>query len=72
MKMPEREKLLDVMLFTDMEVLAQLLSSGRGLLEKMLEEEGIRLRCFSVELRSQEEAKLAIRSFFSEGFLLVV
>ncbi len=72
LKMPKSGDSLDVLLFTDMENLAEKIKSEKEILQRMLLEENIRLMGFSVSVATKERALDTIRSSYGEGFLLVV
>ncbi len=72
LKMPKSKELLDVLLFTDTESIAEKIRSGKELLQRMLLEEKIKLRSFSVSVSTKESVAETIRSNYGEGFLLLV
>jgi hypothetical protein len=73
LKMPEKEKLLDIRILTNMEGLAKAIREKKDMLEDMLKEEGIRLKSISVSVESFDTLKEEVgRAFYKEGFLLVV
>ncbi|RME11631.1 MAG: hypothetical protein D6804_02795, partial [Aquificota bacterium] len=71
LRMPRSGGLLDVLLFTDMENLAEKIRSGKHILDSMLSEEKIKLRSFSVSVSTRENVAEAVRSAYGEGFLLL-
>ncbi len=72
LKMPRSKELLDVLLFTDTESMAEKIRAGKELLQRMLLEEKIKLRSFSVSVSTKESVAETIRSNYGEGFLLLV
>ncbi len=72
LKMPRSKELLDVLLFTDTESMAEKIRAGKELLQRMLLEEKIKLRSFSISVSTKEGAADTIRSNYGEGFFLVV
>ncbi len=72
LKMPRSKELLDVLLFTDTESMAEKIRAGKELLQRMLLEEKIKLRSFSVSVSTKEGAADTIRSNYGEGFFLLV
>lgn len=72
LKMPRSKGLLDVLLFTDTESIAEKIRSGKELLQRMLLEEKIKLRSFSISVSTKEGAADTIRSNYGEGFFLLV
>ncbi len=72
LKMPKSRELLDVLLFTDTESLAETIRNKKELLQSMLLEEKIKLRSFSVSVSTKEHVADTIRSNYGEGFLLLV
>lgn len=71
LKMPKSGGFLDVVFYTDMEGLAEKIRSGRSMLDKMLSEDKIKLRSFSVNLSTKETILDAVRSAYGENFLLL-
>ncbi len=72
LKMPRSKELLDVLLFTDTESMAEKIRAGKELLQRMLLEEKIKLRSFSVSVSTKEGVADIIRSNYGEGFFLLV
>ncbi len=72
LKMPRSKGLLDVLLFTDTESMAEKIRAGKELLQRMLLEEKIKLRSFSVSVSTKEGVADIIRSNYGEGFFLLV
>ncbi len=72
LKMPRSKELLDVLLFTDTQSMAEKIRAGKELLQRMLLEEKIKLRSFSVSVSTKESVAETIRSNYGEGFLLLV
>ncbi len=72
LKMPRSKELLDVLLFTDTESMAEKIRAGKELLQRMLLEEKIKLRSFSISVSTKEGAADTIRSNYGEGFFLLV
>jgi len=72
LKMPRSKGLLDVLLFTNTESIAEKIRSRKELLQKMLLEEKIKLRSFSISVSTKEGVADIIRSNYGEGFFLLV
>ncbi len=72
LKMPRSKGLLDVLLFTNTESIAEKIRSRKELLQRMLLEEKIKLRSFSISVSTKEGAADTIRSNYGEGFFLLV
>ena len=72
LRMPRSKELLDVLLFTDTESMAEKIRAGKELLQRMLLEEKIKLRSFSVSVSTKEGVADIIRSNYGEGFFLLV
>lgn len=71
LRMPRTGGHLDVMFFTDIQKLAEKIKVGKDMLEKMLAEEKIKLRNFSVSVSTREQVADTVRSLYGEGFLLL-
>ncbi len=72
MKMPKNSKVVDTKLYTDIPILAERLRMSERELKGIIEEEGLKLRNFSVELVQRDKFVENLRDIFTqEGFLLL-
>lgn len=73
LNMPERNKLIDIRIRSDMENFVSWASAQKKTMRDMLSEEGIELRSYEVKLTKREELKEElVKSFAEEGFFMVV